>query len=163
MSPSIDLSNNTKLQSINISGADALATLTLPETETLTKVSVTGSVLEALDVTHNPNLETLYIQKNQLGEIDLSQNTALKSLYIQGGNIAEIDLSNNTALESLTLDNLKLSAVDITPLEQLQTLVVYNMTDITAIGQQSDKPFKGVNIVITRYSDGTVTTTKIVK
>ena len=133
MSPSIDLSNNTKLQSINISGAEALATLTLPETETLTKVSVTGSVLEALDVTHNPNLETLYIQKNQLGEIDLSQNTALKSLYIQGGNIAEIDLSNNTALESLTLDNLKLSAVDITPLQHLQTLVVYNMPDITAI------------------------------
>ena len=133
MSPSIDLSNNTKLQSINISGADVLATLTLPETETLTKVSVTGSVLEALDVTHNPNLETLYIQKNQLGEIDLSQNTVLKSLYIKGGNIAEIDLSQNTALESLTLDNLKLSAVDITPLQQLQTLVVYDMPDITAI------------------------------
>ena len=133
MSTSIDLSNNTKLQSINISGADVLATLTLPETETLTKVSVTGSVLEALDVTHNPNLETLYIQKNQLGEIDLSQNTVLKSLYIKGGNIAEIDLSQNTALESLTLDNLKLSAVDITPLQQLQTLVVYDMPDITAI------------------------------
>ena len=133
MSPSIDLSNNTKLQSINISGAEALATLTLPETETLTKVSVTGSVLEALDVTHNPNLETLYIQKNQLSQIDLSQNTALKSLYIQGGNIAEIDLSQNTALESLNLDNLKLSAVDITPLQRLQTLVVYNMTEITAI------------------------------
>ena len=138
MSPSIDLSNNTQLQSINISGAEALAMLTLPETETLTKVSVTGSsvtgsVLKALDVTHNPNLETLYIQKNQLGEIDLSQNTALKSLYIQGGNIAEIDLSHNIALESLTLDNLKLSAVDITPLQQLQTLVVYNMPDFTTI------------------------------
>ena len=132
MSPSIDLSNNTKLQSINISGADALATLTLPETKTLTNVRVTDSVLKALDVTHNPNLETLYIYKNQLGEIDLSQNTALKSLYIKGGNIAEIDLSN-TALESLTLDNLKLSAVDITPLQQLQTLVVYNMPDFTTI------------------------------
>ncbi len=133
MSPSIDLSNNTKLQSINISGANALATLILPETETLTKVSVTGSVLKALDVTHNPNLETLYIQYNQLSQIDLSQNTALKSLYIQGGNIAEIDLSTNTALESLNLDNLKLTAVDITSLQQLQTLVVYNMPNITAI------------------------------
>ena len=138
MSPSIDLSNNTQLQSINISGAEALAMLTLPETETLTKVSVTGSsvtgsVLKALDVTHNPNLETLYIQYNQLSQIDLSHNTALKSLYIQGGNIAEIDLSHNIALESLTLDNLKLSAVDITPLQQLQTLVVYNMPDFTTI------------------------------
>lgn len=40
---------------------------------------------------------------------------------------------------------------------------VVGKTYINAIGQQSDKPFKGVNIVITRYSDGTVTTTKIVK
>jgi len=40
---------------------------------------------------------------------------------------------------------------------------VVSKTYINAIGQQSDKPFKGVNIVITRYSDGTVTTTKIVK
>ena len=35
---------------------------------------------------------------------------------------------------------------------------VVSKTYINAIGQQSDKPFKGVNIVITRYSDGTVTT-----
>ncbi len=40
---------------------------------------------------------------------------------------------------------------------------VVSKTYINAIGQQSDKPFKGVNIVITRYSDGTVTTTKVVK
>ena len=40
---------------------------------------------------------------------------------------------------------------------------VVGKTYINTLGQQSDKPFKGVNIVITRYSDGTVTTTKIVK
>lgn len=40
---------------------------------------------------------------------------------------------------------------------------VVGKTYINAIGQQSDKPFKGVNIVITRYSDGTVSTTKVVK
>lgn len=40
---------------------------------------------------------------------------------------------------------------------------VVSKTYINTLGQQSDKPFEGVNIVITRYSDGTVTTTKIVK
>ena len=40
---------------------------------------------------------------------------------------------------------------------------VVGKTYINTLGQQSDKPFKGVNIVITRYSDGTVTTTKVVK
>lgn len=32
-----------------------------------------------------------------------------------------------------------------------------------AAGIESDKPFKGVNIVVTRYSDGSVTTSKILK
>lgn len=40
---------------------------------------------------------------------------------------------------------------------------VVGKTYINTLGQQSDKPFEGVNIVITRYSDGTVTTTKVVK
>lgn len=40
---------------------------------------------------------------------------------------------------------------------------VVSKTYINTLGQQSDKAFEGVNIVITRYSDGTVTTTKVVK
>ena len=95
MSPSIDLSNNTKLQSINISGADALATLTLPETETLTKVSVTGSsvtgsVLKALDVTKNPELFKLIIQgcKSLTGDVDLSQNTKINEFELIGNSPA---------------------------------------------------------------------------
>ena len=36
-------------------------------------------------------------------------------------------------------------------------------TYVNAQGLQSDKPFSGVNIVITRYSDGTTRTTKVVK
>ena len=34
---------------------------------------------------------------------------------------------------------------------------------VNAIGQTSDRPFDGVNIVVTRYTDGTVTTAKIMK
>ena len=38
-----------------------------------------------------------------------------------------------------------------------------NVTYINAQGLKSDKPFNGVNIVITRYSDGSTKTTKMVK
>jgi hypothetical protein len=31
------------------------------------------------------------------------------------------------------------------------------------MGQQSSKPFEGVNIVVTRYSDGTTSTTKVIQ
>lgn len=45
-------------------------------------------------------------------------------------------------------------------------LNVNNETTTTyynALGVASDKPFKGVNIVVTRHSDGTTTTSKVVK
>ena len=40
---------------------------------------------------------------------------------------------------------------------------VVSRTYVNTLGQQSDEPFDGVNIVITRYSDGTTSTTKVVR
>ena len=41
--------------------------------------------------------------------------------------------------------------------------VVLSRTYVNAQGMQSDKPFDGLNIVVTRFSDGTTTTTKVVR
>jgi len=41
--------------------------------------------------------------------------------------------------------------------------VVLSRTYVNAQGMQSDKPFDGLNIVVTRYSDGTTRTTKLVR
>ena len=41
--------------------------------------------------------------------------------------------------------------------------VVISQTYVNALGMQSDKPFDGLNIVVTRFSDGTTTTTKVVR
>ena len=40
---------------------------------------------------------------------------------------------------------------------------VVSKTYVNAQGMQSDKPFDGLNIVVTRFSDGTTTTTKVVR
>ena len=40
---------------------------------------------------------------------------------------------------------------------------IVDVTYVNAQGMKSDKPFSGVNIVITRYSDGTTSTTKVVR
>lgn len=40
---------------------------------------------------------------------------------------------------------------------------IANVRYINVAGQESDAPFKGVNIVVTTYTDGTTTTTKILK
>ena len=44
--------------------------------------------------------------------------------------------------------------------EQLHGEVV-GVTYVNALGMQSDKPFEGINIVVTRYSDGTTSTSKV--
>lgn len=50
-----------------------------------------------------------------------------------------------------------------TGIAEINASTVVNTTYVNAQGLQSDKPFSGVNIVITRYSDGTTRTTKVVK
>ena len=40
---------------------------------------------------------------------------------------------------------------------------VVSVTYVNSQGMTSDKPFDGVNIVVTRYSDGTTRTTKVVR
>lgn len=40
---------------------------------------------------------------------------------------------------------------------------VINVTYVNAMGMQSSEPFDGLNIVVTRYSDGTVSTVKVLK
>ena len=40
---------------------------------------------------------------------------------------------------------------------------VVSVTYVNSLGMQSDQPFEGVNIVVTRYSDGKVSTTKVLR
>jgi len=40
---------------------------------------------------------------------------------------------------------------------------VVSVTYVNPLGQQSSRPFSGVNMVVTRYSDGSMSTTKVVK
>lgn len=40
---------------------------------------------------------------------------------------------------------------------------IVDQTFINSLGMQSDKPFSGINIVVTRYSDGTTRTTKVIR
>jgi hypothetical protein len=56
------------------------------------------------------------------------------------------NLDEHTSIPSVIVDR------------QVTSVTYYNM-----MGQQDDKPFEGVNIVVTRYNDGTTTTAKVFK
>ena len=52
-----------------------------------------------------------------------------------------------------------MTAVDST----LADRQVVDVTYVNTLGMQSSKPFDGLNIVVTHYSDGTVSTVKVLK
>ena len=41
--------------------------------------------------------------------------------------------------------------------------MIESVTYVNTHGMTSDQPFDGVNIVVTRYTDGTMSTTKLVR
>jgi hypothetical protein len=55
------------------------------------------------------------------------------------------------------------SSIPVSINEFLSGRTVTSVTYVNAQGMTSDKPFDGLNIVITRYSDGTMTTTKVIR
>ena len=70
-----------------------------------------------------------------------------------------------------TLENVDLENVPVVVMEEEGNPTAISVINVNAasvkyidaMGRVSDRPFKGVNIVVTRNADGTTTTTKVVK
>lgn len=63
------------------------------------------------------------------------------------------------ALDRLTVSNLGSSAVKAVEADRQVAAVNY----VNMAGQRSSRPFDGMNIVVTRYTDGTTSTAKVIK
>lgn len=77
------------------------------------------------------------------------QSIGVKSFYAGGGTITESDMG---------LFEINQSAINDIQAKRVSNKVYYNLT-----GQRSDKPFSGMNIVVTTYTDGTTSTAKVIK
>lgn len=144
----IDLSGNTALQVLNITGCKVtsldftnnpyMTNIYCANMTTLTSIDVSkcskllylyvgNNQLKTLDVTHNPQLNQLSIFKNKLTTIDLSNNKALSMLYAFGNpQLTNLDLTNNTNLTYLAVYDNQWSTLDVSMLTKLQTLLCFN-------------------------------------
>ena len=144
----IDLSHNTALQELNITGCKVtsldfthnpdMVNINCAEMKTLTSIDISkcsklqylfvgNNQLQTLDVTQNPNLKQLSIYKNKLTAIDLSHNTSLQKLWAFGmPSLKTLDLSHNTGLTYLSVyGNGHMPVQDISMLTNLQTLYCF--------------------------------------
>ena len=111
---SLDVSSNTNLIKLNCS-YNSISSLEVGTNTNLIELDCGVNLsISSLDVTGLPNLEILYAQDNlNIEVLDLSQNANLRVLNFRSNRLTNLDLSANTDLISLDCGNNDLTTLDL--------------------------------------------------
>lgn len=120
----IDLSANTKLESINIEGQ--LTELDLSIFPNLKNLTLQRNKLETMDLSRNLNLETVVLNQNVLTSVCVSGLSKLTSLRVADNQLTELDLTDCTALTQLDCSGNQFMSLDLSALSKLNVLTVNN-------------------------------------
>jgi len=121
----LDLSKNPSLKWLSIHGEIKLTELDLRNQNSLTYILITNKthIKYSLDDNAYADLETLYLQNNDLTYIDLSKFPSLTYLDLYNNQLEEIDLSCNSALKSLIIYNNRIEVLDVSKNTALTYLI----------------------------------------
>ena len=122
-----DFSANTALRYLTLAGC-GLTELDISKNGMLKHLECTGdeglgSFLETLDLSGNPELETLICGGNELSRLDLSNNPLLLKVSVSRNRIPELDLSANLLLSELKCTNNLLKKLNLRVNTTLVTMV----------------------------------------
>ena len=122
---SLDLSNNTQLESLILTGC-GLNTFDISDLTNLKHLECNYMNLTSVDLSNNTNLEYLEIENNDLTTLDLSNNINLKTLLARVNPFSTVDLSNNILLEELDLQASGITSLDLSSNINLKRLITSN-------------------------------------
>lgn len=105
----IDLSHNTHLKSLNLSG-EPLTSINLAANTSLETVNLSDIGLTGITLPTTGTLTTLDVSNNNLSSLNVSGLTGLQTLKVQENSIETLDLRNNTALSDLMADVIMIDA-----------------------------------------------------
>ncbi len=143
----IDLSNNSALRELRISGGSTATTLNLDNLINLRKFSYYGSLtsldlsdciklieisigaytaqdiqLSSLDLSNQPLLANLDISNTQLTNLDLSANVNLDNVYLQGNLLQSINFGGIAYVRNLFCENNQLTSLNLNSFQNLDGL-----------------------------------------
>ena len=87
----------------------------------LTKLGINKNKLKSLNLSNNAVLKSLSCSENEIEELDVSKNPLLTELYIDKNKLKSLDLSNNTVLNWLLCSNNEIKELDVSK----NTLLIY--------------------------------------
>ncbi|WP_165499065.1 SusF/SusE family outer membrane protein [Gramella sp. KN1008] len=90
-------------------------------------INVTGKISDLSGIESFINLESLFLDRNQLGVLDLSNLNNLKEVFANENEISELILSQSEVLETISLNKNQLTSVDFSKTSNIKDLrVSYN-------------------------------------
>ena len=107
------LGDYPELRELYISDNKYISEIDVTECPLLTKLYASGCSLSTLNLSMNPDLQTLNIGDNNISSIDLSSNPAIQNLYINGNPVSKIDLTILPKLQTLNISDTQISRVDL--------------------------------------------------
>jgi Leucine-rich repeat (LRR) protein len=145
---SIDVSSLSKLEyfgagdndivTFDVSRNKNLIELDFGNTEGRAGYGTTRGVT-SIDITHNPNLQQLYMQNNRLTSLNLSGNPMIKGLWVHDNKIESLDCTRNPLLSWFLVWNNNLRYLNIKGLPSIfiDRLYTYNNPNLSEIRVQS--------------------------
>ena len=142
---SVNLADNPELTSLTINNNTSskfeskLASLDVSKNTKLTYLNVTGAsaekpgLLTTLDLSNNPELTNFYAQYNKLTSVKFADGAKLTFLNVQNNELAEMDLSGVESVKDIYASDNKLTAIDLSKVAAKATLNLFNneLTELT--------------------------------
>lgn len=108
----IDVSQNTKLQILEIGSNENLASIDVSNNKVLRILDISGSKIATIDVSNNPELRWLYAFDCPMTSVDVSHNAKLKRLDMARTPLTSIDVTNNPKLQALNIEETNVTSID---------------------------------------------------
>ncbi|MFY0714643.1 hypothetical protein J1D01_13270 [Seonamhaeicola sp. NFXS20] len=120
---SINVSNNTNLELLDVSANELVSVKGLTDLQKLKILNLSFNYLEAISL-NNPLLEILHISNNDLTSLNITEAVSLKNLLLTTNKLYNIDVSSNINLETLLVSDNQLENIDIAENSSLTHLYI---------------------------------------
>ncbi len=140
--PSIDISNNSLLETINISN---LPVIGLEGKSNLTELNCQTCSLASIDLSQSSSLTSLYLFENNIQNLDLSFNIQLEVLSLREDNLESIDLSSNAQLKTLSIRG-DIQSIDFSALTELERLNLTSRLTTIDLSNQAKLEFMQIDL-----------------
>ncbi|MDY6265692.1 MAG: hypothetical protein SPM31_01035 [Prevotella sp.] len=128
----LELSGNSDISDIDVSGC--------PELEVL---RLSGTSVAQVNLVNNPQLRSLSVDHTPMTKLSLNENTLIQDLNVANTGIKKLDVSKLSRLRNVTIDSTAIARLDLTGKIYLSTVSAQN-TNIEFLDMHDEIGYNGL-------------------